>query len=77
MLENLVRRYPLSVIDNLIKVIYNNISENKQINELVLNKEILYFPTYRRIEEDIINLGIDPDNIRGRKTSEKIRLINF
>ncbi|TKH10746.1 hypothetical protein FC694_25370 [Bacillus wiedmannii] len=46
---------------------------DKQIKE-IFNKEILYFPTYRRIEDDLSKLGIslNDDNI-----SEKYGIINF
>ncbi|HFU7058381.1 TPA: AAA family ATPase [Bacillus cereus] len=45
---------------------------DKQIKE-IFNKEILYFPTYRRIEDDLSKLGISlTDNV-----SEKYGVINF
>ncbi|RKF45301.1 hypothetical protein BCY92_16775 [Bacillus wiedmannii] len=46
---------------------------DKQIKE-IFNKEILYFPTYRRIEDDLSKLGLslNEDNI-----SEKYGIINF
>ncbi|HGA1022774.1 TPA: AAA family ATPase [Bacillus cereus] len=45
---------------------------DKQIKE-IFNKEILYFPTYRRIEDDLSKLGIPlNDNV-----SEKYGVINF
>lgn len=37
-----------------------------------IDEEILYFPTYRRIEEDMSNLGIDIE-----KDRVKSRLIQF
>mgnify|MGYP000058889872 CR=1 FL=1 len=45
----------------------------KEINKR-LNSEVLYFPTYRRIEEDMSNLGLDTDNERNKV---KRRLIQF
>ncbi|OUB69901.1 AAA family ATPase [Bacillus thuringiensis] len=52
--------------ENILKV-------DKEIKE-IFNKEILYFPTYRRIEDDLskIGLSLNEDNI-----SEKYGIINF
>lgn len=47
------------------------ITFKKNVSEKI-NEEILYFPTYRRIEEDISNLGIDIE-----KDRVKSRLIQF
>lgn len=47
------------------------ISFKKKVEELV-EEEILYFPTYRRIEEDMSKLGLDVD-----KDNVKNRLIQF
>ena len=38
----------------------NAIVFKKKIEELV-EEEVLYFPTYRRIEEDLSKLGLDVD----------------
>ena len=46
----------------------------KAINKRVTD-EVLYFPTYRRIEEDMSKLGLDTDNERSRGI--KNRLIQF
>lgn len=48
------------------------ISFKKKVEEVFGDKEILYFPTYRRIEEDMSKLGIDIENDR-----VKNRLIQF
>ncbi|MPW25511.1 AAA family ATPase [Alkalibaculum sp. M08DMB] len=51
---------------------YENVVEfNKRITEIISDK-VLYFPTYRRIEEDITKLGIDLE-----KTNVKDKLIQF
>ena len=47
------------------------IAFKKRVEE-VFDKEVLYFPTYRRIEEDMSKLGIDVENDR-----VKNRLIQF
>lgn len=47
------------------------IAFKKKVDE-IFNKEILYFPTYRRIEEDMSKLGIDAE-----KDRVKNRLIQF
>lgn len=47
------------------------ITFKKNVSEKI-NEEILYFPTYRRIEEDMSNLGIDIE-----KDRVKSRLIQF
>ncbi|PFW89207.1 AAA family ATPase [Bacillus toyonensis] len=51
----------------------NILSVDKEIKK-IFNKEILYFPTYRRIEDDLSKLGLslNEDNI-----SEKYGIINF
>ncbi len=49
----------------------NAIAFKKKIEELV-EEEVLYFPTYRRIEEDLSKLGLDVD-----KDSLKNKLIQF
>lgn len=55
-----------------IKADFNKvITFKKNISEKI-DEEILYFPTYRRIEEDMSNLGIDIE-----KDRVKSRLIQF
>lgn len=71
------RRYNPRIIDKLIKYINSSKFKNEQITDIVSNKEILYFPTYRRIEEDIINLWFDIDEIDTKRQKWKVNLINF
>lgn len=58
--------------NNTTKADFNNVIEFKKIVEEKIDEEILYFPTYRRIEEDMSNLGIDIE-----KDRVKSRLIQF
>lgn len=58
--------------NNTIKADFNNVIEFKKKVEEKIEEEILYFPTYRRIEEDMSNLGIDIE-----KDRVKSRLIQF
>lgn len=51
---------------------YKNVISFKEEIEERISQEILYFPTYRRIEEDISKLGIDIE-----KDKVKNRLIKF
>lgn len=48
--------------------------EARKIIQKYFKQEILYFPTYRRIEEDLQNLGLDEDDI---SISEDNQLIQF
>lgn len=54
------------------KADYNKVITFKKNVSEKINEEILYFPTYRRIEEDMSNLGIDIE-----KDRVKSRLIQF
>lgn len=58
--------------NNTTKADFNNVIEFKKKVEGKIDEEILYFPTYRRIEEDMSNLGIDIE-----KDRVKSRLIQF
>lgn len=58
--------------NNTTKADFNNVIEFKKKVEEEIDEEILYFPTYRRIEEDMSNLGIDIE-----KDRVKSRLIQF
>lgn len=58
--------------NNTTKADFNNVIEFKKKVEEKIDEEILYFPTYRRIEEDMSNLGIDIE-----KDRVKSRLIQF
>jgi predicted ATP-dependent endonuclease of OLD family len=54
------------------KADYNKVIQFKEQISEKIDAEILYFPTYRRIEEDMSNLGIDIE-----KDRVKNRLIQF
>lgn len=58
--------------NNTTKADFNNVIEFKKKVEEKIDEKILYFPTYRRIEEDMSNLGIDIE-----KDRVKSRLIQF
>lgn len=51
---------------------YRNVDEFKKAMKKAFDQEILYFPTYRRIEEDMSKLGLDTE-----KDRVKNRLIQF
>lgn len=51
---------------------YRNVDEFKKAMKVAFDQEILYFPTYRRIEEDMSKLGLDTE-----KDRVKNRLIQF
>ena len=57
-----------------VKSDYKKVNEFKQQISKKLNYEIIYYPTYRRIEEDMSNLGID---IEKDSFKVKERLIQF
>lgn len=67
-----LERYAMQYSDQEGKGNYKNIITFKKEIENKLSQEILYFPTYRRIEEDISKLGIDIE-----KDKVKNRLIKF
>lgn len=81
LVNELPRRYPKDVIDSLFNIIYNSIKisndNNNNISWIVRWTKILYFPTYRRIEEDILNLWLNIEEISERTRNKKINLINF
>ena len=59
------RHYPMPYVINALKIICGFAENNEHIRkakdilkEKLENIEVLYFPTYRRIEEDLVNLGI-------------------
>ena len=58
--------------NNTTKADFKNVIDFKKKVEEKIDEEILYFPTYRRIEEDMSNLGIDIE-----KDCVKSRLIQF
>jgi predicted ATP-dependent endonuclease of OLD family len=49
--------------------------KQKAIDKHISDYQILYFPTYRRVEEDLRNLGYDEENFSINR--EDTRLINF
>lgn len=65
-----LERYIISTINEIGD--YRKVLEFKKNIEDVFDNEILYFPTYRRIEEDISKLGIDIE-----KDRVKNQLIQF
>ena len=67
-----LERYAMQYIDKRDNGDYKKIIDFKKEIENTLSQEILYFPTYRRIEEDISKLGIDIE-----KDKVKNRLIKF
>jgi len=67
-----LERYAMQFADKENKGNYKKIITFKKEIEERLSQEILYFPTYRRIEEDISKLGIDIE-----KDKVKNRLIKF
>lgn len=77
-----IRRYPSRYAYNALKIIcgYGEGSEEiKKAKDLISKEiddcEILYFPTFRRIEEDLINLGFEDEKLEIGKNDT--RLIQF
>lgn len=57
-------------------LIFNNVSKGKEVlNDFLQNHQILYFPTYRRVEEDLHNLGYKEENFQAKSNDD--RLIHF
>lgn len=80
--SSISRRYPISYLYNALKVICGygeNDPDIKKAKDLITkeleNTEILYFPTFRRIEEDLLNLGFDEEKIE--ISDNDSRLIQF
>jgi len=78
----ILNRYPSRVVYNALKIIcgFGEGNENiKKAKETLQNElfetEILYFPTYRRIEEDLINLGLEDE--KNKINQGDARLIQF
>lgn len=70
-------QYDSPVIELYLFLYENNfLNKLKELYEFIenLHEEIIYFPTYRRIEADLQNLNMSEDQI---KTITKNRLINF
>jgi ABC-type lipoprotein export system ATPase subunit len=80
--NKIFRLYSSGTIISALKIICGFGEENQKIikakqilgRELV-NTEILYFPTFRRIEEDLINLGLEDE--KSKINQGDIRLIQF
>jgi ABC-type lipoprotein export system ATPase subunit len=54
----------------------NNFAEMRKIIDVNLKEQILYFPTYRRIEEELINLGYSEGSFDYLEKSDE-KLIQF
>lgn len=79
---DIFRRYPIRVILMALKVICGFGEGNEKIKKAketlqkeISDTEILYFPTFRRIEEDLINLGLDDE--KNKLNQGDVRLIQF
>lgn len=80
--SNIYRRYSARMVLSALKVIcgFGEGNENiKNAKETLQNElqdtEILYFPTFRRIEEDLIKLGLDDE--KSKLNQGDVRLIQF
>lgn len=66
------------LISEILPSVKNEYEEERESKiKANLNKSILYFPTYRRIEEDIKNLGYDADALRFGRNDDNDKLIQF
>lgn len=81
-LRNLIKRYPSTLSFSNIKHYFekNYSKELRQFQLTIKNKlkniEVLYFPTYRRIEEELVNLWINIENWK-QINKDNWRLIQF
>jgi predicted ATP-binding protein involved in virulence len=59
------------------EILFNSLYEqtNSAIDNVICNYKVLYFPTYRRVEEDLKNLGYDEEQFDINRNDS--RLINF
>ena len=80
--SDIFRRYPVRLVLSAIKVICGFGEENEKIRKAketlkkeLIDTEILYFPTFRRIEEDLINLGLEDE--KNKINQGDVRLIQF
>lgn len=80
---NKYRKFPLhrilrifDKIDSNSSTIFNSQIKNSEniINDAIKGYDIMYFPTYRRVEEDLHSLGYDEENIN---FDEEKTLIQF
>lgn len=72
MAENEFKHFLISYLNGNSKGHYSNVVNFKKKIEEKIKEEVLYFPTYRRIEEDISKLGLDIE-----KNNVKNKLIQF
>lgn len=72
------KRYPSGVLFNVINTLFNEdlskilLMQGKKIENALKDLRILYFPTYRRIEEDLKNLNLEIDEEGKRNQTEKL-----
>lgn len=66
--ERELRHFIISYVNNDKNGNYSNVLNFKKTIEEKIKEEVLYFPTYRRIEEDISKLGLDieKDNVKNK-----------
>lgn len=81
-LSMLIARYPSRMVYKALRVICDYGEEHesiKRVKEIIQhelsNTEVLYFPTFRRIEEDLINLGLEDE--KSNINHGDVRLIQF
>ncbi|MCT4632150.1 MAG: AAA family ATPase [Firmicutes bacterium] len=72
--ERELRRYMIGLKKEKKKGNYKNVIKFKEVIESKVKEEVIYFPTYRRIEEDLNKLGIHVDRERN---SFNDKLIQF
>ncbi|MCJ8155766.1 ATP-binding protein [Chryseobacterium sp. SSA4.19] len=79
--SDVFRRYPTRIILSALKIICGFGEENEKIRKAketlkkeLVDTEIMYFPTFRRIEEDLINLGLEDEK---KINQGDVRLIQF
>lgn len=80
--SDVFRRYPMRMVIGALKIICGFGEGNEKIKKAkdtlqkeLTGTEILYFPTFRRIEEDLINLGLDDE--KNKINQGDVRLIQF
>jgi predicted ATPase len=80
--NDIFHRYPASMVISALKAICgygdkdNKIKNAKEtLQKELIDTEVLYFPTYRRIEEDLINLGIEDE--KSKLGQADTRIIQF
>jgi predicted ATP-binding protein involved in virulence len=80
--HNILGRYPARMVISALKIICGYGEGNAKIKKAketlqkeLIDTEILYFPTFRRIEEDLINLGLEDE--KNKINQGDVRLIQF